>query len=98
MDKFYDVLKQHIAAHQPNLGNGNSVLSLLYEAYTKCNRMDDDRIKANFSKLYHHMNSKDLREMYQILDPVCSLCRDYERVEFMAGVAMGIRMNIELSE
>lgn len=35
MDKFYDVLKQHIADHQPNFGNGNSVLTLLYEAYSE---------------------------------------------------------------
>ena len=96
MDKFYDVLKQHIANHQPNLGSGDSVLSLLYEAYSECNRLDDDRIKADFNELYRQMNGLDLREMDQILDPVCSLCRDHERAGFTAGVTIGIKLAQEV--
>jgi len=98
MDKFYDVLKQHIANHQPNLGSGDSVLSLLYEAYSECNRLDDDRIKADFNELYRQMNGLDLREMDQILDPVCSLCRDHERAGFMEGIKIGIRLFQELAQ
>ena len=96
MDKFYDVLKQHIANHQPNLGSGDSMLSLLYEAYSECNRLDDDRIKADFNELYRQMNGMDLREMDHILDPVCSLCRDHERAGFVAGIKLGIMLAKEL--
>ena len=97
MDNFYDLLKQHIADHQPNFGNGDSVLSLLYEAYSEYNRLDDDRIKADFNELYRQMNGMDLREMDHILDPVCSLCRDHERVGFIEGIRMGIRIKEELT-
>lgn len=97
MDKFYDVLKQHIADHQPNLGSGDSVLSLLYEAYSECNRLDDDRIKADFIELYRQMNGMDLREMDRILDPVCSLCRDHERAGFVNGIKLGFILNHELN-
>ena len=92
MDKFYDVLKQHIADHQPNFGNGNSVLTMLYEDYSECNRLDDDRIKADFYELYRQMNGLDLRDMDHILDPVCSLCRDHERAGFIVGIKIGMML------
>lgn len=97
MDKFYDVLKRHVAAHQPDFGNGDSVLIMLYEAYSECNRLDDDQIKADFDELYRHMNGKELREMDQILDPVCSLCRDHERSGFVEGIKIGMQLFRESS-
>lgn len=97
MDKFYDVLKRHVAEHQPDFGSGDSVLTLLYEAYSECNRLDDAQIKADFNELYRHMNGMDLREMDRILDPVCSLCRSHERAGFVEGVMIGIRLQQELS-
>ena len=32
MDNIFDALKKQISDHQPNYGNGDSVLTLLYEA------------------------------------------------------------------
>ena len=95
MDKFYDVLKRHGVDHQPDFGSDDSVLSLLYEAYSECNRLDDDRIKADFHELYRQMNGLDLREMDQILDPVCSLCRSHERAGFIEGIRIGFSLRTE---
>ena len=50
MKNFYDVLKEYIADHQPNFGDGESVLSMLYEAYSECNRLDDAQINSGFGK------------------------------------------------
>lgn len=97
MDKIYAVLRQHTADHQPDFGNGDSVLSLLYEAYSECNRLEDDRIKADFNELYRQMNGMTLREMDHILDPVCSLCRDHERIGFVNGIKLGFILNHELN-
>ena len=35
MKSFHDVLKQHVSENQPNFGDGESVLTLLYEAYSE---------------------------------------------------------------
>ena len=78
MNKFYDVLKQHIADHQPNFGNGGSVLALLYEAYSEYNQVDDTQINADCNELYCQMNGMELCEMDQILDPVYFLCTNHE--------------------
>ena len=96
MKEYIDALRKQITDNPPGFGDADSVLSLLYEAYSEVNRMDDDRIKADFNALYQAMNGMDLREMDQILDPVCTLCRDHERAGFMAGVRIGIILTGEL--
>lgn len=96
MDKYYEVLKKHIYEHQPNFDDGESVLTLLYEAYSECNRMDDPQIKADFEKLYQLMNGMPLKEIDRIIYPVCTLCRNHEKSGFIEGVKIGMRLFCEL--
>ena len=98
MKHFYDVLKQIVSDHQPNFGDGESVLTMLYEAYSECNRLDDTQIKDDFHNLYRLMNGMELREMDKIIYPVCRLCRDHERAGFMEGIKIGIRLEQELNK
>ena len=97
MELFYDVLKEYIADHQPSFGDGESVLTLLYEAYSECNRLDDAQIKADFNELYRLMNGMELRDMDRIIYPVCKLSRDHEKVGFIEGIKLGIRLRNELT-
>ena len=97
MKNFYDVLSQYVSENQPNIGNGDSVLAMLYEAYSECNQMEDTQIKAAFEELYRQMNGMELHEMDRILDPVCSLCRSHERAGFVEGVKVGVTLSKELS-
>ena len=98
MNPYIEKVKQQIAEHPPNFGDGNSVLTLLYEAYNEANRMDDEQIRADFNALYQAMNGMELREMDRIIYPVCTLCRDHERSGFVAGVKVGVLLQSELSE
>ena len=97
MKIFYDVLNQYVAENQPNFGDGESVLTMLYEAYSECNHLDDVQIKADFNELYRLMNGMELRDMDRIVYPVCKLCRDHEKVGFMEGVKLGVRLKEELT-
>ena len=96
MKNFYDVLDQYVSENQPNFGDGESVLTLLYEAYSECNRLDDARVKEDFNELYRLMNGMELREMDKIIYPVCKLCRDHERSGFVEGIKIGIMLASEL--
>ena len=96
MKKFYDVLSRYVSENQPNFGNGDSVLTMLYETYSDCNQMEDEQVKAAFEELYRQMNGMDLHEMYRFLDPVCSLCRSHERAGFIEGVKIGLYLRNEL--
>ena len=43
--EFVSFLDRYIADITPNFGDGDSVLTLLYEAYNDANNMDNDAIK-----------------------------------------------------
>ena len=98
MNPSIEKLKQHIAENPPNLGDADSVLGLLYECFNENNPYDNEQIKADFEELYRQMNGMPLREMDQIVYPVCRLCRDHERSGFMEGIKIGVRLRTELTE
>ena len=98
MKNYFEILKSHIAENPPDFGDGDSVLTLLYEAYAESNRMDDGTIKEDFNELYRVMNGMELREMDKIIYPVCTLCRDHQRSGFVEGIKVGIRLRTELAE
>lgn len=98
MNPYIEKLKQQIAEHPPDFWDGNSILTLLYEAHNQINNLDDEQIKEAFNALYQAMNGMTLQEMDRIIYPVCTLCRDHERSGFVAGVRVGVLLQSELSE
>lgn len=88
--EFFHALNAYVDSHVPNFGDGESVLTLLYEAYAECNKMDDGTIKEDFDELYRLTNDMPLREMDKIIYPVCTLCRDHQKTGFLHGIQIGI--------
>ena len=88
--EFVQILQTYVSSHTPNFGDGESALTLLYEAFAECNLMDDGTLKENFNELYHLMNGMPLRDMDKIIYPVCTLCRDHQRSGFVDGVKVGV--------
>ena len=64
MKNFYDVLNQYVAENQPNFGDGESVLAMLYEAYSECNCLDDGQIIVKF------VNYKILLPKLSLITPI----------------------------
>ena len=98
MKTYFEKLRTYIAENPPDFGDGESVLTLLYEAYADANKMDDSTIKEDFNELYRQMNGMELQEMDRIIYPVCTLCRDHQRSGFVEGIKVGIRLREELAE
>ena len=98
MNTFFETLKTHIEQHPPNCGDGESVLTMLYECHNENSPYDNEQIKADFNELYQQMNGMPLREMDKIIYPVCTLCRDHEKTGFIDGIKIGIRLHQELNE
>lgn len=92
MEEYFRALETYVASRKLNLGDSESVLSLLYEAYGDVNRIDDGQVKADFGELYRLLNGMPMREMDWIINPVCALCRNHERNGFVHGVQVGIRL------
>lgn len=97
MEEYILALETYVASHKLDLGDGESLISLLYEAYGDINRMYDDQTKADFAELYQALNGMPLQEMDWIINPVCTLCRDHERNGFVHGVQIGVRLANELN-
>lgn len=96
MKRYFENLKQQIANNPPSFGDADSVLGLLYECFNENSPYDNEQIKADFNELYQQMNGMPLREMDNIIYPVCKLCRDHERAGFVEGIKTGIRLFQEL--
>ncbi len=96
MEQYIKSLTDLVMSEQPNLGPGDSVLSLLYEAYTECNNTDTAQIKSAYRSLYQAMNGKTLDEMDTILYPICALCREHELSGFITGIKLALRLAQEL--
>lgn len=96
MKAYYEKFRTYIAENPPNFGDGESILTLLYEAYADSNKMDDGTIWEDFNELYQQMNGMELREMDRIIYPVCTLCRDHQRSGFVEGVKIGVLLQTEL--
>ena len=96
MEKYFEKLRSYIEEKPPEFGDGDSVMTLLYEAYDESNRMDDGTTKEAFNELYRQMNGMEIKEMDKIIYPVCTLCRDHQRSGFVEGVKVGIRLKSEL--
>ena len=98
MNSYFEKLKAYIQSKPPNYGDGESVLTMLYECHNENNPYDDEQIKEDFTELYRLMNSMELREMDRIIYPVCKLCRDHKRSGFIEGIKIGILLQAELTE
>lgn len=96
MNTFFETLKTHIEQHPPNYGDGESVLTMLYEYHNENSPYDNEQIKADFNALYQQMNGMPLREMDKIIYPVCTLCRDHEKAGFVEGIRIGVAISKEL--
>ena len=93
---FVATLKTYIADQEPNLQYDESLLEILFNVYTEFNGFDNDTIREGFNALYAVMNGKSLHEMDEIRYPVCTLCRDHQKVAFQEWVKVGIRLAQEI--
>lgn len=90
-----DVIIRQMKDRRLELADEESFLAMLYECYEDINGLDDKTIKADFDHLYQVMNGKTIREMDEIIYPVCTLCRDHQRSGFIEGIKVGIQLAIE---
>ena len=93
---YLEAIKSHIESHPLNFGDADSVLTMLYECYSEINSHDNEQIQADFDELYRQMNGMTLREMDNIIYPVCKLCRDHQCAGFTDGIRIGVLLAQEL--
>ena len=98
MNPYIQKLQTYLAAHPPNYGypDADTLLDMLYCRYSECNPLDNRAIKEGFKKLDHFLERFTVQECDPVLDTLCDLCLQHERVGFTAGVQVGMRLATEL--
>ena len=98
MTEFVHALHSNLENANINFGSdADSVLSFLCNAYYDHNcSHESDEIKQAFDELYQAMNGKTLREMDEIIYPVCALCRAHQQTGFVDGIHLGFQLANEL--
>ena len=52
IEEYIRILKAHVEIQKSDFVDGKSVLTLLYEAYSKVDTIDDAKIKDDLPRLY----------------------------------------------
>lgn len=71
MNPYIEKQDQHMLENPPDFGDGESILTLLYEAYSETNQMYGGTTKQDFDELYRLMNGMPLKKLDEIIYPVC---------------------------
>lgn len=83
MKKFIDTVRS---------ADEDAILEMLFECYNAQNGFDNEQIRQDFETLYEVMNGKTLREQDEIIYATCAICRDHEKVGFIEGIKVGMRL------
>ena len=59
--------------------------------------METAEIKSGFEMIYSLLNDKSSDETEEFIDAVCALCSEHEKVAFIEGIQLGVRLAQEVS-
>lgn len=90
-------LKEHPANYQ---GQVDTLLELLYQAFTEYNSVETPEFKKAIHPLREKLRSlvDTEQDADDYMDIVFSLCAAYERQGYMEGIKVGARLMMELVE
>ena len=100
MNLYIQYLKEYLTNKHPNYGysDANSMLDMLYYAYTLDNPIDNEAIKERFESLDRILSRLTLEDNNSVFLLTAELCAEHARLAFLSGVHTGARLFIELSE
>ena len=92
IDDIVNCLTQQMESNPPNWGEGDDLLSMLFECYVEYNRLDTAEVNECFKQLDELLCALSPFEAEMVIDTACDLCRKHEKSAFIIGVQLGIRL------
>ena len=96
MDKIAKQLKAYIESHPIDLGDSESVLDQLYQAYAESHESDPPEIGEGFKELEIFLCTLPLDDNNAVFNLCCRLCTAYEHKAFIDGLQYGAHLILEL--
>ena len=97
MDKIAKQLKAYIESHPIDLGDSESVLDQLYQAYAESHESDPPEISEGFKELEEFLCSLPLEDNNAVFNLCCRLCSAYERKAFLDGLQYGAHLIVQFN-
>lgn len=98
MHPYVERLRQELDKAQPCYGysEADSLLEMLYMWYVEWNPINSDQIQRDFFSLEAYMSGCSEKQIDEAQDIVSCLCQNHEKLAFLEGIRVGVRLAAEL--
>lgn len=98
MNQYKEIVNSYLKENPLRFSEGTTLLEQLYWCYTECNPIDSEALKTQFAAIYKSMPELSDENFDRVFTQICKLQLLEERLSFEAGVKIGLRLAMELSE
>lgn len=98
MHPYIERLKNELEGEDPCYGytDAHSLLEMLYMWYTEWNPINSEQIQKDFFALELYWKGCTGKQIDEAFDIVTRLCANHERLAFLEGIRVGVRLASEL--
>jgi len=100
MDAYMKLLDASLETVSDRLqsADADSLLELLFLAYTDFNGVNTDSIREEYHRVYQNLHGVSFDANDAIMDSIADLCWAHEKAAFEEGVKVGVRLAKEIEE
>jgi len=100
MEEYLRKLRASVAEHPPDIHSdgGDTILDALFWIYCESAGGDSEGVQQAYDSLHNQLQGLQLQHADAILDTVSDLCWEHDRLGFINGFRMGMRLEQELSQ
>ena len=100
MEEYLRKLSTYVAEHPPDIHSDDvhTILDALFWAYCESAGGDSEGVQQAYDSLHRQLQGLQLRHTDAILNTVSDLCWEHDRLGFINGFKMGMRLEQELSQ
>lgn len=100
MEEYLQKLRIFITEHPPDIHSDDvhTILDALFWAYCETAGADNENVQQGYDTLQQHLQRLPAQDVNIIIDAVNDLCWEHDRLGFINGFKMGMRLEQELSQ
>ena len=100
MEEYLRKLSSYVAEHPPDMNSDDvhTILDALFWAYCESAGADNENVQQGYDTLQQHLQRLPSQDVNTIINTVNDLCWEHDRLGFINGFKMGMRLEQELSQ
>lgn len=100
MEEYLQKLSTYVAEHPPDINSNdvNTILDALFWTYCESAGADSENVQPGYAALQQQLQRLPAQDVNTITDTVNDLCWEHDRLGFINGFKMGMRLEQEISQ